>query len=102
MIQTWNFIPSITSLNRAKKEKFKHKITGFRIADYTGYRDFLSTELFELLFDEKVWTLLVEQTILYAAFKGDLSFIVNGNEMKVFVVILIISGIVLVLPRHLF
>ena len=49
-----------------------------------------------------MWTLLVEQTVLYVIFKGDPSSVVDRNKMKLFFAILIISGIVPVSSRHLF
>ena len=85
-----------------KQKKFKLKIIDYRAEDYSKYRDFSLTELFELFLDEEVWTLLIEHTLLYATFKGDSSFIVDRNEMKVFVAIRIISDIVPVSSRHLF
>ena len=74
----------------SKKEKFKPNIAGFCAADHSGYCDFSSTELFKLFLDKWVWTLLVQQTILYATFKGDPSFIIDQNELKEFVAYYII------------
>ena len=45
---------------------------------------------------------MVEQTLLYATFKGEDSFTVSEKEIKVFIAILIVSGIVPVSSRRLF
>ena len=45
---------------------------------------------------------MVKQTLLYATFKGEDSFTVSEEEMKVFIAILIVSGIVPVSSRRLF
>ncbi|XP_047739717.1 piggyBac transposable element-derived protein 3-like [Hyalella azteca] len=74
----------------------------FPEANYAKYRDFTPVELFELLFDDDVWNLLVDQTIVYATFKGETDFLVSKDEMKVFLGILIVSGIVPLSSRRMF
>lgn len=69
---------------------------------YAKYRDFSPVELFELFFDEEVWSMIVDQTIVYSKSKGETSFTVTKEELKVFLGILLVSGIVPVSSRRLF
>ncbi|XP_068233375.1 piggyBac transposable element-derived protein 3-like [Palaemon carinicauda] len=66
----------------------------FPEANYAKYRDFTPTELFELYFDDDMWNMLVDQTIIDATLKGETDFLVTKDDMKVFTGILIMSGIV--------
>ena len=74
----------------------------FPEANYMKYRDFSPVQLFELFFDENLWNLLVNQTMVYATFRGVTDFLETKEEMKVFNGILIISGIVPVSSRRMF
>ena len=74
----------------------------FPEANYAKCRDFTPVELFELFFDEEMWNLLVDQTIVYAMYRGETDFLVSKEEMKVFVGILIVSSLVPVSSRRLF
>ena len=74
----------------------------FPKANYMKYRDFSPVQLFELFFDEDLWNLLVNQTMIYATFRGETDFLVTKEEMKVFIGILIVSGIVPVSSRRMF
>lgn len=74
----------------------------FPEANYAKYRDFTPVELFELFFDDDMWNLLVDQTIVYATLQGETDFLVSKDEMKVFLGILIVSGIVPVSSRRMF
>ena len=56
----------------------------FPEADYSKYRDFSPAELFELFFDDELFELVVQQSILYAHSKGETNFFVTKNEIKVF------------------
>ena len=71
----------------------------FPEANYAKYRDFTPIELFELFFDEEMWNLLVDQTIVYAMYRGETDFLVSKEEIKVFVGILIASSLVPVSSR---
>ncbi|XP_068215904.1 piggyBac transposable element-derived protein 3-like [Palaemon carinicauda] len=70
--------------------------------NYAKYRDFTPTKLFELFFDDDMWNMLVDQTIIYATLKGETDFLVTKDEMKVFTGILTVSGIVPVSSRWMF
>ncbi|XP_068210548.1 piggyBac transposable element-derived protein 2-like [Palaemon carinicauda] len=70
--------------------------------NYVKYRDFSPMELFELFFDEEVWSMIVNQTIVYSKSKRETSFTVTKEELKVFLGILLSSGIVPVSSRRLF
>ncbi|XP_068231969.1 piggyBac transposable element-derived protein 3-like [Palaemon carinicauda] len=74
----------------------------FPEANYAKYRDFTPSELFELFFDDDMWNMLVDQTTIYATLKGETDFLVTKGEMKVFIGILIVSGIVPVSSRRMF
>ena len=74
----------------------------FPEANYAKCRDFTPVELFELFLDEKMWNLLVDQTIVYAMYRGETDFLASKEEMKVFVGILIVSSLVPVSSRRLF
>ena len=64
----------------------------FRFVDYNRYKDFQPHELFELFFDEELCDHVVYQTLLYATYKGKEGFQLEKEELKVFIVILILSG----------
>ncbi|XP_068231970.1 piggyBac transposable element-derived protein 3-like [Palaemon carinicauda] len=70
----------------------------FPEANYAKYRDFTPSELCELFFDDDMWNMLVDHTIIYATLKGETDFLVTKGEMKVFIGILIVSGIVPIVP----
>ena len=73
-----------TKLRNGKKNtSFPEKNMPFPEADYSKYRDFSSAELFELFFDNDLFDLLVQQSILYAHSKGETNFFVTTSEMKV-------------------
>ncbi|XP_068222212.1 piggyBac transposable element-derived protein 3-like [Palaemon carinicauda] len=74
----------------------------FPEANYAKYRDFTQTELFEQFFYDDMWSMLVDQTIIYATLKGETDFLVTKDEMKVFIGILIVSGIVPVSSQRMF
>ena len=57
--------------------------------------------LLQYFFDD-MWNMLVDQTIVYATFKGETDFLVTKEEMKVFIGILIVSGIVPLSSRRMF
>lgn len=69
---------------------------------YAKYRDFSPMELFELFFYEEVWSMIVDPTIVYSKSKGETSFTVTKEEFKVFLGILLVSGILPVPSRRLF
>ena len=73
----------------------------FPEADYLKYRDFSPAELFELFFDDDLFDLLVQQSILYAHSKGETNFFVTTSEMKVFWGILLVSGLCRFLSKTL-
>ena len=87
-----------------EKKSFPEKNMPFPEADYSKYRDFSPAELFELFFDDDlpVFDLLVQQSILYAHSKGETNFFVAPSEMKVFLGILLVSGLCPVSSRRLF
>ena len=66
------------------------------------YRDFSPIQLFKLFFDEDLWNFLVNQTMVYATFRGKRDFLVTKEEMKVFIGILIVSGIVPMSSQRMF
>lgn len=74
----------------------------FPEANYSRYRDFSLLHLFELFFDEEVWAMIVDQSIIYANSKGEMSFTMTQKEIKVFFAILLVSGLVHVPSRRLF
>lgn len=74
----------------------------FPEANYARYRDLSPVELFELFFDEEIWNLIVDQSIVYANFKGEASCTVTKEELKVFLGILVVPGIVPVPSRRSF
>ena len=74
----------------------------FSEANYVKYRDFTPVQLFELIFDKDLWNLLADQTIVCAIFRWQTNFLVTKEEMKVFIGIVIVSGIVLVSSRRMF
>ncbi|XP_068225572.1 piggyBac transposable element-derived protein 2-like, partial [Palaemon carinicauda] len=74
----------------------------FPEANYAKYRDFTPTELFKLFFDDDMWNMLLDHNIIYATLKGETDFLVTKDEMKVFIGILIVSGIVPVSSRRMF
>ncbi len=82
--------------------KLKSKTTLFPEPDYSSYRDLSPVDFFELFFDDDVLELMVEQSIVYAIFKGEHNYIVTKEEMKVFLGILIVSGFVPVPSRRMF
>jgi len=49
-------------------------------------------EIFELFFDDKLISYLVEQSKLYVLFKNVNDFDVTNDEIKCFIGILILSG----------
>ena len=59
-------------------------------------------EIFELFLDVTVIDLLFKHTTTYAVQKGDHSFTVDGNEMRVFIGILLASGYVSVPRRRMY
>ena len=59
-------------------------------------------EVFYLFFDDDVLQFLIEKTNGYAKFRGNHSFNVTNEEMKVFIGILLISGYVTVPRRRMF
>ncbi|KAI4455177.1 transposase is4 [Holotrichia oblita] len=63
-------------------------------AGYTCYKDLSPIELVEKFLADEIMSLLVEQTSRYALFKNFSDPKVSKNEMKCFIVILIISGYV--------
>ncbi|XP_064116478.1 piggyBac transposable element-derived protein 3-like [Macrobrachium nipponense] len=85
-----------------RKATFSSPKPIFPEANYSQYRNLSPCELFELFFDEKVFRLIIEQSALYARYKGEISFSTNEKELKVFLGILLLSGIVPVLSRRLY
>ena len=59
-------------------------------------------EVFELFVDVTVIDLLCKHTTTYAVQKGDHSFTVNSNEMRVFIGILLASGYIQVPRRRMY
>lgn len=83
---------SNTHFNRYKTAKWSHG-TSLRLTDcmfpesnYAKYRDFSPVQLFELFFDDEVWNMIVDQTIVYAKFRGETEFMVTKEDIKVFLV----------------
>jgi len=58
----------------------------------------MPTEMFELLFDNSLATMIADETNWYAAQKANVGFSTDSNEIKVFVAILLLSGYI-PLPR---
>ena len=56
--------------------------------------------MFEKFFDEGILELIASQTNLYATSKGDIGFIVTVEKIRVFLGILIVSGICAVPSRR--
>ena len=85
-----------------RKATFSSPKPIFPEANYSQYRNLSPCELFELFFDEEVFSLIIEQSALYARYKGEISFSTNEKELKVFLGILLLSGIVPVPSRRLY
>ncbi|XP_070179144.1 piggyBac transposable element-derived protein 3-like [Littorina saxatilis] len=49
-------------------------------------------KIFEMFFDDDVIDLMTTESIAYAAFKGNHTFTVSADEMRVFIAILLLSG----------
>lgn len=60
------------------------------------------TELFELFFDGELVSLITEQTNKYASQKGNIGFIVDNTEIKVFIAILLLSGYIPLPQKKMF
>ena len=85
-----------------KNTSFPEVNVVFPEADYSKYRDFSPAELFELFFDDELFELVVQQSILYAHSKGETNFFVTKNEIKVFLGILMVSGLCPAPSRRLY
>jgi len=59
-------------------------------------------QLFELIFNQEAYNLIVQQTILYAFGKGEANFLLTVKEIKVVFGILLVLGIVPVSCRRMF
>lgn len=57
-----------------------------------GYAEKTVEEMFELMFSNDLIDYIIEQSILYARQKKDQTFIIDRNEFKVFIGILLVSG----------
>ena len=73
-------------------EKIMCGLPLFPEPDYSKYRDFSPTELFELFFDQEMFEFIVQQSKLYCAYKNWPDINVTKEEIKVFFGILIVSG----------
>lgn len=97
-------------------DKKRRKIREWRVDDFPSITDEVvypyrpssadvprqPHEIFELFVDMTVIDLLCKHTITYAIQKGDHSFTVNGNEMRVFIGILLASGYIQVPRRRMY
>ena len=59
--------------------------------DSSRYRDFSAKELFELFFDNEIFELIVDQSVIYGSFCNQ-SITLEKKEVKLFIVVLIVSG----------
>lgn len=64
----------------------------FPSRDFSKYLLMGSVEIFEIFFDDRLISYLVEQSKLYALFKNVNDFDVTKDEIKCFIGILILSG----------
>lgn len=64
----------------------------FPIADFSKYKDFSASELFELIFYEELFFLIEEETRRYALFANCLDANVTINNIKCFLAVLIYKG----------
>jgi len=64
----------------------------FPTTDFSKYSHMRPVEIFELFFDDKLISYLVEQSKLYALFKNVNDFDVTNDEIKCFIGILVLSG----------
>lgn len=64
----------------------------FPTTDFSKYSQMGPVEIFELFFDDKLISYLVDQSKLYALFKNVNDFDVTNDEIKCFIGILILSG----------
>ncbi len=71
--------------------KYVNIIPLFLEADYKRYRDFPPVMLFELFFDEKLISLIVEQSTVYCMSKNWANINVTCDEIQTFLAILIVS-----------
>ena len=74
----------------------------FPEANYGRYRDFSPVELFELFFDNEIISLIVDQTRKYAQSKGETKFFITPEEVKVFLGVLVVSGICPIPSRRMY
>lgn len=86
-------------LTNAQKEKWNWNEDWNRVLKFTSETP---SSLFEKFFDDDVIDYIVSHTKLYAKQKGNHSFDVTSEEMRVFIGILILSGYVAVPRRRMF
>jgi len=59
-------------------------------------------DIFELFLDKDIISLILKETIRYAVSKGQINFVLSGNELKIFLAILFISGYNTVSHRRMY
>jgi hypothetical protein len=64
----------------------------FPVADFSKYKDFSASELFELFFDDEIFYLIEEETRRYALFKNCPDPNITINNIKCFLGILLYTG----------
>ena len=65
---------------------------GFPAADYSSFRDMAAVSVFESIFTDEIFTLMMDKMLKYALFLNCPDPHVSKDELKVFLGILIVSG----------